>query len=174
MTGKLLAGFIVIVAAVAGVAMYYLQEYGYYDRVVATGDDVHLTTLAGVVEPILYDGFEAVDATSSPIRYRACFTSPMSMAMMSETYKLYPEALPLTGPSWFDCYNAQEVGEALESGAATAYLGQQNVIYGIDRVVAVFEDGRGMVWHQINPCGEAAFDGKTVPADCPPLPKEMN
>ncbi len=170
MNGKIAGGAIVGAAAVAGVAIYYLQVYGYYERVELRTDmpAVELTSLvSGQPEEIIADGFEAIDADSSPIRYRACFTTTMSQAMLSETYAPYEGAVPLTGPGWFDCYDAEEVGEALTDGRAIAYTGEENIEYGIDRVVAIMDDGRGFVWHQINPCGEEVFDGKPAPAGCP-------
>jgi hypothetical protein len=171
--GKLLAGFIVITALAAGVAMYYLQVYAYYDPVKATGlDDVQLTLLASdQPEAILYEDFEAIDATSSPIRYRACFTTSMSHPLLSETYVSYDKAEPLVAPGWFDCFDAKEIGAALENGEALAFLGTRNIEYGIDRVVAVMPDGRGFAWHQINACGEVVFDGKPAPDFCPPKPE---
>lgn len=173
MSGKIFAGFIVALSLIAGVAMYYLQVYAFYDEVQANGtDDVQMTVMAsGQAEPILYDGYTAIDSDSSPIRYRACFTTPMSQAMMSETYEPYETPEPLVAPSWFDCFNAQELGAALENGTALAFLGQENYRYGIDRIVAVMDDGRGYVWHQINHCGEVVFDGDPVPADCPTPPE---
>ncbi|WP_323785832.1 DUF6446 family protein [Thalassovita sp.] len=173
MTGKLLAGFIVVVSLVAGVAMYYLQVYAYYDKVAATGtDDVQMTSLtSGLPEPILYDGFQAIDSDSSPIRYRACFTTPMSQAMLTETFEMYDTADPLVAPGWFDCFDAKKLGAALERGQALAFLGQENVHYGIDRVVAVTADGHGYVWHQINHCGAVVFNGDPAPEDCPTPPE---
>ncbi|MGX0976796.1 hypothetical protein ACSSVY_002516 [Roseovarius sp. MBR-51] len=171
--GKILAGAILISALVAGAAMYYLQVYHFYEEVAADGtNDVVLTSLVtGAPEPVLYDGFTAIDANSSPIRYRACFTTPMSHALLSETYEIYERAEPLTAPEWFDCYDAQAIGKALEEGRALAFLGQRDVIYGVDRVVAITEDGRGYVWHQINRCGEVVFDGQPAPDDCPEPPQ---
>ncbi len=172
--GKFLAGVIVITALVAGAAMYYLQVYYYYDPVKATGiDDVQMTSLvSGLPEPVLYDDFQAIDAGSSPIRYRACFTTTMSNAMMTETYQLYDGADPLTAPAWFDCFDAQSLGEDLKAGRALAYMGQENIHYGIDRIVAITDDGRGYVWHQINACGKVVFDGEPVPDGCPEPPHE--
>ena len=63
-----------------------------------------------------------------------------------------------------------EVGAALEEGTALAFMGEENLEYGIDRIVAVAEDGRGWVWHQINHCGEKVFDGQPAPEDCPTPP----
>ncbi len=171
--GKFLAAFLVVSAIVAGVGMYYLQVYAFYDEVPVNGvDDVQLTAIASdAPEAILYTDFEAIDAESSPLRYRACFSTEMSAAMLTETYVLYDNALPNNAPGWFDCFDAQAVGTALEAGEATAYLGIANVVYGFDRVVAIDGDGNGFVWHQINACGTAAFDGDPLPEGCPPPPE---
>lgn len=171
--GKFLAGLIVVVALVAGAAMYYLQVYYFYQTVNATGvGDVQLTSLVtGQPETVIYDGFRAIDADSSPIRYRACFTTTMRAPILTETYEIYEEAEPLTAPGWFDCYNAQEIGKALEEGHALAFLGQRDVVYGVDRVVAILDDGRGFVWHQINRCGKVVFDGQPAPEGCPAPPQ---
>ena len=52
-------------------------------------------------------------------------------------------------------------------------MGVENISYGIDQVVAVFPDGRGYVWHQINPCGSVVFNGDPAPAGCPPVPENL-
>jgi len=171
--GKILGGSIVVMAILAGGLLYYQQIYAYYEPVKATGtDDVQMTSLvSGAPEPVLYDNFEAIDADSSPIRYRACFTTTMSHAMLSETYEPYEGAEPLVAPGWFDCFDAMEVGNALEEGRALAFLGEKNIQYGIDRIVAITEDGRGYVWHQINDCGEVVFDGEPAPENCPEPPE---
>ena len=173
MIGKIIGVGILIIALAAGAALYYLQVYHFYEPVNATGtDDVQMTSLAsGAPEPVLYDDFEAIDASSSPIRYRACFTTSMSHAMLSETYIPYDDAEPLNAPGWFDCFDAEAIGVELDAGTALAFLGQRDVQYGIDRIVAITQDGRGYVWHQINRCGEVVFDGQPVPEDCPPPPQ---
>lgn len=174
MTGKLLAGLIIMMGLLGGIAMYYFQEVHFYEEIKATGvDDVQMTLLVtDQPEAILYENFKAIDADSSPIRYRACFTTTMSHPMLSETYVAYDKAVPLVAPKQFDCFDAKEVGLAIEQGKALAFMGTENFHYGIDRVVAVMEDGRGFVWHQINHCGEKAFDGLPVPEGCPPVPEK--
>ncbi len=171
--GKVLTLFIVLTAIVAGVSMYYLQEYAFYEEIIPNGrDDVQLTSLVtDLPEPALYDNFRAIDADSSPIRYRACFTTTMSHAMLSETYVPIMNPVPRTAPGWFDCFDAAALGADLEAGRALAFLGTRNVQYGIDRIVAIHEDGRGFVWHEINHCGEVVFDGKPAPEDCPQPPE---
>ena len=118
--GKFLAILLVGCAVIAGGGMYYLQVYHYYDEVVSIpGTDVALTPQgSSEAEPVSYDNFQGIDADSSPIRYRACFTTSLSHATLDKTYRSYKPAEPRVAPGWFDCFDATEVGEALESGAA--------------------------------------------------------
>ena len=176
MNGKLIGMFLIASGIIAGAGLYYAQIYGFYDEIEASGaGDVQLTSLtSGTPENILHTNFEAIDADSSPLRYRACFETPQSLAMLTETYALYDDAVPLNAPGWFDCFNAEEIGEALLNGDALAFMGTFNVVYGIDRIVAVTEDGKGYAWHQINHCGEEVFDGKPAPEGCPPPPERTN
>jgi hypothetical protein len=154
--GKIIAGFLVISAALAGIAVYYLQEYAFYEPVTfQPGAEILLTTIeGGTPEPILAEGITGIDADSSPLRFRACFTTPMTHAMLSETYVSYPAATPLVAPRWFDCFDATEIGEALVRGEALAFLSEADIHPDVDRVVAVFPDGRAFAWHQLNPSAE--------------------
>lgn len=151
MNGRIVGGGIVGIALIAGGLMYYLQVYAYYDRVSAEAVTMQMVPLAsGTPEPILVDGFQGIDATSSPLRFRGCFTTPMSLAMLTETYEIYDAAEPLTAPGWFDCFDAGEIGAALEDGGAVAFLSTRDIADGIDRVIAVYPDGRAFAWHQLN------------------------
>ena len=152
MNGKIVGGFIVLVAAVAGIAVYWLQEYAFYDKAsFQPGNEIKLTLIeTGLPEPILADGVEGIDADSSPLRFRACFHTPLTQAMLTETYKMYDKAVPLNAPSWFGCFDAARIGEALEKGEAIAFLSQANIAPQVDRVVAVFPDGRAYAWHQLS------------------------
>ena len=156
MNGKLVAGFIVIFALATGAMIYWLQEYAFYTEAsFQPGSEIDLTLLeTGQPEPILADNVQGIDATSSPLRFRACFHTPLSQAMLTETYKIYDKPVPLIGPSWFGCFDANKIGEALEKGEAIAFLSQANIAPEIDRVVAVFPDGRAYAWHQLSPDAE--------------------
>ena len=156
MNGKIPALVILMFALIAGAAVYYLQEYAYYDSVsFAPGNEISLTLIeSGLPEPILAEGIEGIDADSSPLRFRACFHTPMTQAMLTETYKTYDGAVPLIAPSWFGCFDANAIGEALEKGEAIAFLSEAGIAPQIDRVVAVFPDGRAFAWHQISPDAE--------------------
>ncbi|SFR10564.1 DUF6446 family protein [Poseidonocella sedimentorum] len=169
MSGKVLVIAILLSALIAGGALYYLQIYGYYEEVAATSPEaeIRLTRFDGTQEALPVEGFEGIDAASSPIRFRACFTTPVSQAMLSETFAPYERAEPLVAPGWFDCFDAIAIAEGLRSGAALPFLGEKNIAYGVDRLVVVFDDGRAYAWHQLNDCGEKAYDGTPVGEACP-------
>ena len=151
MNGKIVGGGIVLISVVAGIAVYWLQEYAYYrDAAFTPGTEIMLTPIeSDVPEPILAEAVTGIDADSSPLRFRARFKTPMTQAMLSETYRAYDGAEPLIAPSWFDCFDAAEIGAALEKGEALAFLSQSGIAPDVDRVVAVFADGRAYAWHQL-------------------------
>ncbi len=142
-----------LTALVAGVAVYYLQEYAYYSEAAfEPGREIMLTPIeSDLPEPILAEGIIGIDAESSPLRFRACFRTPLTQGMLSETYRAYEGATPLNAPSWFDCFDAQAIGVGLENGEALAFLSQSDIAPDVDRVVAVFADGRAYAWHQFRP-----------------------
>jgi hypothetical protein len=149
---RVILGAILIVAGVAGVFLWYTAERAFYEEVAfQPGAEIRLVPLVSKVpEPIMVAGIEGIDADSSPIKFRACFTTPLSLAMLTETYQTYPGAEPLIAPRGFDCFDAEAIGRALESGEALAFLSEPDIHPGVDRVVAVFGDGRAYAWHQLN------------------------
>ena len=151
--GRIAVGFIVLSAALGGAFLWYTAERAFYEPVAFTpGAEIRLVPLAGdQPEPILVEGIEGTDAESSPIKFRACFRTPMSLAMLTETYRTYENAVPLNAPSAFPCFDAAVIGAALESGEAVAFLSEPGIHPGVDRVVAVFQDGRAFAWHQLQP-----------------------
>jgi len=174
MSGKPVAIFLIAAGLIAGAAMYWLQVYAFYEDVdlAENGGDVVLRVTGedGTVERLSVSSFEGIDAGSSPIRFRACF----EVEDVPADLQPYPDAVPLVAPGWFDCFDAERIGADLEAGTATAYLGEENITYGIDRIVALYPDGRGYAWHQINACGEVVFDGDPAPPGCPPVPERLN
>lgn len=164
MNGKIVVGFIVLTAMAAGAAVYWLQEYAFYTPVSFTpGSEIVLTALSGTPEAIPVRDLQGIDADSSPLRFRACFTAEPSLAMLTEAYQVYEKPTPLNAPSWFDCFDAAAIGAALETGEAVAFLGQSDLVPAttppkpgdrpvvVDRVVAVFPDGRAYAWNQLSP-----------------------
>lgn len=158
MNGKLVASAIVLTALVAGVGGYWLQEYAFYAPVAfQPGAEIMLTPLsspAPVAIPV--SDVQGIDASSSPLRFRACFTAQISLATLTEGYTVYNQPTPLNAPSWFTCFDAGQISQALDSGEAVAFLGQANVVPNtsdaqVDRVIAVFPDGRAFAWNQLAP-----------------------
>ncbi len=158
MNGKLVAGSIVLTALIAGIGGYWLQEYAYYTPVAfQTGAEILLTPLTSPQpEAIPVKDIQGIDASSSPLRFRACFTTELTLATLTETYTVYDKPTPLNGPSWFSCFDAGKITDALASGEAVAFLSQANIVPAVDkievdRVVAVFPDGRAFAWNQLAP-----------------------
>ncbi|MCA0045212.1 DUF6446 family protein [Celeribacter litoreus] len=173
MNGKLVAGGIVVLATVFGIGLYYSTVYAHYEPLDASLESsrITVTTFEGLEEDLLAEALTGIDGSSSPIKYRACFETPLSLAMMTETFVPYDKPAPLIAPNWFECFDAKAIGADLEAGKAVAFMGAENFTYGIDRVIAVYPDGRGYAWNQINSCGEAVFDGDPAPVGCPPAPE---
>ncbi|MEO0678157.1 MAG: DUF6446 family protein, partial [Pseudomonadota bacterium] len=166
MSGKIISVLLALVTLAVGGGVYYAQVYGFYYDVAEA--EVRLTSLASTApEPIEIESFEAIDADSSPIRYRACFTTPTPLTTLSETFEVFEDAEPLTAPGWFDCFDAEAIGAAIRAGEAVAFTGTRNLEYGIDRVVAVTASGQGFVWHQVNECGDKLYDGTPAGENCP-------
>lgn len=166
-------------AVIAAVLLFYQLNYaGYAELTRAEVGEIQLVSLvSGEAEPILSENVKAIDTVvdgvrlSQSVSYRACFETPHSQAMLTETYQIFDDAVPLIAPSWFGCFDAQEIGAALEDGNAIAFMGQENITFGVDRIVAVLPDGRGFVWHQLNACGLAVFAGDPKPDGCPDAPE---
>lgn len=149
-TGKILASMIVLSAVLAGLAMYYLQVYGFYSPLdeAEGAAEIHATAADAAVIPLGVSEFRGIDADSSPLRYRSCFQIGDMAAL--EGAARFEGATPLVGPRWFSCFSARALTADLESGAATAYLGQSEIHPDVDRVIAVYPDGRAFAWHQFN------------------------
>jgi len=156
---KFVGVFLVAGALLFGGLMYYMQVYAFYDEVGLHSTpayegqtEITLVSVAtGAVEPMLADDLNAIDAASSPLRFRACFTTPTSLATLTETYVVLSarDAIPLTAPKWFDCFDATRIGNAIESGEAVAFMSRPDIQHGVNRVVAVFPDGQAFAWHQL-------------------------
>ncbi len=172
MAGKLLVITLLLSTAIAGAALYYLQIYGFYYTVDAQpGQDVQLVVQdANTPQPIAYTGFQAINADSSPIRYRACFSTDLSLDNLSATYVASDKVEPRVAPDWFDCFDAKAIGTAISEGRARTFLAAKNIAFGVDRIVAITDEGKGYAWHEFNDCGEKAYDGTVVGETCPERP----
>lgn len=162
--GRIAAAVLVLAALGLGGAMYYLQVYGYYSRL-PVRDTLTLATEGGP-QNLAVSGYEGIDSASSPLRRRECFT----LSAAPEGLLPYARPEPLLAPRWFSCFDAAVLGADLAAGRARAVLAEGNFIYGFDRVMALYPDGRARLWAQVNACGTAHFDGRPLPEGCPPAP----
>ncbi len=169
MSGKIVGLVILLSAALGGGLLYYLQIYGFYEEVAAADVSVTLLNEEGAPEVIEVSDLRAIDAGSSPIRFRACFSTALRPGALAG-YRTAPDVIPRNAPGWFDCFDAEAIANQLASGTAVAFVGQKNIQYGVDRIVAISQSGQGFVWHELNDCGEKAYDGTVVGEDCPPRP----
>jgi hypothetical protein len=149
-SGRLAILALLLFAALFAAALWYFQTRAYYRWLDPAEVTINLTPLAGgPSETIAIDSVQAIDAPTSPLKFRACFTTRSSLAMLTETYAPAPEADPLVAPAWFDCFDAARIGADLAEGAAVAFLAEAGIAPGADRIVAIYPDGRGFAWHRL-------------------------
>ena len=173
MNGKIIGVVLLLSGLVAGIAVYYLQIYGYYEEVAVDPEGLTLVSQATQApQAIAVSDYRAIDADSSPIRYRACFTTESEPAALAENFVTMDGIKPRNAPGWFDCFDAPAIAAELDAGTAQAFLSRKNIDYGVDRVVAITEAGRGYVWHELNDCGQKSYDGTVIGEECPPRPEE--
>lgn len=150
MKGSVLMGGLLAFAGVFAGALWYFQSYAFYEVTKPVDFKLNLALVSGGEDQLLARDFEVLTADTSPLKFRACFHVDNSLPMMTETYVLYEKAAPITPPSWFDCFDTKAITEALETGDALAFLAKKNISDGVDRVIAVYGDGRAFAWHQLN------------------------
>ncbi len=169
--GKVAVVLLLGSAVAAGVGIWYTQTYAYHDEAPAQ-DRITLTTLQAEEAALEVIDFTAIQSASSPLGFRACFTLVQPPRGFTETYDRPTSADPTIAPSWFDCFDARQIGEDLRAREAIALMGTKNIAYGIDRIIALYPDGTGYAWHQLNNCGRKAYDGSPVGEECPPRDDE--
>ncbi len=102
----------------------------------------------GVAEEILLDGLRATSDNAIPESLWACFTTPLSMGLLTESYEVADDVTPTNPVSSLPCFDADGVMTAVTAGEAVAFVGERDVWPGVDRLVAVYLDGRAVAWNQ--------------------------
>lgn len=138
MNGRVVMGGLLGFTAIFAVSLWYAQFYAFYSEYTTDVVDVQGS-------PISVTDFAGVDATTSPLKLRACFRLDAAPDAPP-----YPRAEPLVAPGWFDCFDAETLTADLAAGRATAYLASTSDFDGVDRVIARYPDGRAFMWRQLN------------------------
>lgn len=146
---KLIIIAIAAFALIAGAGIYYTNHYAYLERF-EPAEITLINRTSGESETIAFADMSAIRASSTPLRFRACFTVSESVDTLAATYLEADKPEPLVAPNSFRCFDANAIGGALERGEARAFVSQRDIAEGIDRLIAVFPDGRAYAWHQLN------------------------
>lgn len=128
-----------VIAVVFGLTLWWFQTRAFYERVEG------LESVAFQGRGLVVSDYRGIDAKSSPLKLRACFTQDWTLREIAPV----PNPTPLVAPDWFDCFDAAKIGADLEAGRATAYHAGQEV-EGFDRIIAVYPDGRAFMWRQLS------------------------
>lgn len=102
----------------------------------------------GAPEDILQEAVIATSDNAAPQSFWACFSTPMSIGLLTETYEITEAVTPENPASSLPCFDADGVKTDVTTGDAVAFLGEKDVWPGVDRVVAVYQDGRAVAWNQ--------------------------
>ncbi len=141
MSGRLVGLGLVGFALVFGAVLAWFQLFAFYER----QRDVAALEIGGVAVPVA--GYDGIDAASSPLKLRGCFRiDPSAVSALPPV----ADAVPLTPPFWFRCFDAGALTRDLHAGVATAYRIGVDEPSGFDRMIAVYPDGRGYLWRQMN------------------------
>ena len=122
-------------------ALWYTQFHAYYREMPAE------TVVMGVYPVSEWTG---IDATSSPLKKRVCLrvSEETAQRIHDEQFELNG-AEPLVAPGWFECFDARQIARDLEAGVAQFYLIGPSESEGVDEFLALYPDGRGYIWPQL-------------------------
>lgn len=135
----LMIGSLVLLVAF-GTALWWFQTRAYYTELPV------VDALAAGDQSVAVKNFRGINASSSPIKLRACMELvPEDAAALPPA----PYAEPLVAPGWFDCFDAKLISRALTAGEAQAYSLGLSEFQGTERILAVMPDGRAWLWHQL-------------------------
>ena len=122
-------------------ALFYFQNYAYYEST-----DIRQNFFLGN-KRYKISNYQGIDSESSGLKLRECFFIDSLDDIDLPTYE---KPIPLTAPFWFKCFNAEKITKDLEEGKSSALLLKKEQFDGIDKVLAVYPDGRSYLWRQLN------------------------
>ena len=111
--------------------------------------EIKLTSIIdGVLDKVLLEGLPRASFTSDGKNYTACFSTSSSLPYLTETYRLVDQVEPSLPIGNLPCFNTTNIKDDIDQGQAVAFLGQENIIEGFDRIIVIYDNGDGLAWHQ--------------------------
>ena len=133
-----------LLAAFTG-ALWYFQFHAFYE-------DLPQEPLIVQGKQYPVTGWQGTDASSSPLKRRVCVTFALEVAaQIALEQTALEKAEPLVAPDWFDCFDAKQITRDIAAGKASAYLMGGSGFDGVDNYIAIYPDGRGFIWRQLDP-----------------------
>jgi hypothetical protein len=141
MSGKLLVILLISFTVGFSAVLYYFQVFAFYNK--ADG----LLSINILEKDFNVQNYKVIDSVTSGLKLRGCFSvSPSEFSNLPSLAR----ATPLAAPFWFSCFDHVKIQLAIDNGNAKAFLVSENEKDGIDRVVAVYPDGKAFQWRQLN------------------------
>ena len=141
MDGKIFIFLFLGVVVVFGVALFYFQNYAYYES-----SEIKQNILVGD-KRYKISNYQGIDSKSSGLKLRECFVVE---SLDDINLPEYGKPTPLMAPFWFKCFNAERITKDLEDGKASAFLLKKEEFDGIDNVIAIYPNGKSYRWRQLN------------------------
>lgn len=144
MTGRnLMIAAAVLLAAFTG-ALWYFQFHAFYEEL-----PQEPLVVQGTEYPVV--SWEGTDASSSPLKRRVCVTlTSETLARLAAEQSPASDAEPLVAPDWFTCFDAKQITRDIAGRSALAYKAGSSGFEGVDNYLAVYPDGRGYLWRQLD------------------------
>ncbi len=141
MNGKVVVISLLLFTVIFSILLYYFQVFAFYKRV------DNISSLRINDRNIDIQDYRGIDSSSSGLKLRGCFLAdPTDFEGLPRLKK----ATPLSAPFWFECFDHEELQLAINEGRLHTFMAEENEKDGIDRIAAIFPDGRGFQWRQLN------------------------
>ena len=142
MSGKVFSVSLIVFCLIFGIVLFYFQLFAYYVRV----DNLSYIKVNDELIPV--QNYQGIDSVSSALKLRGCFTVDPNLF---EKEQIAAMPTPLAAPFWFRCFDHEFLHDQIKKGNSKVYLAKENEYDGIDRLVAVFKNGKAFQWRQLNP-----------------------
>ena len=141
MSGKITVIFLIGTTFIFGVIFFYFQTFAYY-KTVNMKQEIQVNK-----KIIKVNEYVGIRSDISKLKLRGCFqVNPTHL----DNFDTSNNASPLSAPFWFNCFDYKSIQSDIDKGLLKAYLAAENEAPGIDRYIAVYENGIGFEWRQLN------------------------